>query len=303
MLRRKLTFHRWQDIEGRSPFVPHEAAEAIVQLTTADPHQAVFVDGDSTTVVLVYDTGTSNTPTKLQLLALRDPDNRPLQFGPGEPLGPIDMLAHRYPADVTHVEIWPDHLAGQDFHGNAPRLSRLSRYLRHTVSHFVSFEHLFQPDVADRLDDVRGQLRGVDIALTRPERVDHDRGLFSTLIPAVYGHNAPSVSVHVGMGRFGPRDRYLDAQTEAHIFEIAEHAQDLVDQLIVTGRSRRTGQSARVDLVNERLFAERQLPRSPQGGSMPETGATFNELEELHTQWSNDGTFATAVQAQAMRPR
>jgi hypothetical protein len=160
-------------------------------------------------------------PAKLQLLALRDPDNRPLQFGPGEPLGPIDMLAHRYPADVTHVEIRPDGLAGQDFHGNAPRLSRLSRYSVRKVTHFVSFEQLFQPDVAYRLDDVRGQLRGVDIALTRPERLDHNAGLFGTLIPAVYGRKAPSVSV-VGMGRFGPRDRYLDSETEAHIFEIAE---------------------------------------------------------------------------------
>lgn len=254
-------------------------------------------------MVLVHETGTATTPTKLQLLALRDPDNRPLQFGPGEPLGPIDMLAHRYPADVTHVEIWPDGLAGQDFHGNAPRLSRLSRYLRQKLSHFVTFEQLFQPDVADRLDDVRGQLRGVDIALTRPERLDQNPGLFGTLIPSVYGHSAPSVSVHVGMGRFGPRDRYLDAQTEAHIFEIAEHAQDLVDQLVITGRSRQTSHSARVDLVNERLFAERQLPRSPQGGSMPDDGATFDELEQLHAQWTSDGTFSAAVQAQAMRPR
>lgn len=303
MLHRKLTFHRWQDVNDRPPFVPHEAAEAVAQLISADPRQAVFVDGDSTTVVLVHEIGTAASPTKLQLLALRDPDNRPLQFGPGEPLGPIEMLAHRYPADVTHVEIWPDGLAGQDFHGNAPRLSRLSRYMRQKLSRFVTFEQLFQSDVADRLEDVRGQLRGVDIALTRPERLDQNPGLFGTLIPSVYGHSAPSVSVHVGMGRFGRRDRYLDAQTEAHIFEIAEHAQDLVDQLVITGRSRQTGQRARVDLVNERLFAERQLPRSPQGGSMPDADATFDELEQLHAQWSSDGTFSAAVQAQAMRPR
>ncbi len=303
MLRRRLTFYRWQAIRDRAPFVPHVAAQAVARLTSADPRQAVFLDGDSTTVVLVHETGTANSPTKLQLLALRDPDNRPLQFAPGEPLGPIDMLAHRYPADVTHVEIWPDGLAGQDFHGNAPRLSRLSRYLRQKVSHFVTFEQLFQPDVAARLDDIRGQLRGVDIALTRPERLDHDPGLFGTLIPSVYGHSAPSVSVHVGMGRFGPRDRYLDAQTEADIFEIAEHAQDLVDQLVIVGRSRQTGRSTRLDLVNERLFAERQLPRSPQGGSMPDAGATFDELEHIHAQWSTDGTFSAAVEAQAMRPQ
>jgi hypothetical protein len=213
------------------------------------------------------------------------------------------MLAHRYPADVTHVMIWPDGFASQDHHGHAPRLSRLSRYLGQKVSHFVSFDQLFQPDIADRLKDIRGQLRGIDIALTRPERLDRDAGVFETLIPAVYGHKAPSVSVHVGMGRFSPRDRYLDADTEAEIFEVAERAQDLVDQLIITGRSRRTGKSARVDLVNERLFEQRELPSGPEGGSMPNSDAVFQELEQLHSRWSQDGTLAAAVQAQAIRPR
>jgi hypothetical protein len=36
---------------------------------------------------------------------------------------------------------------------------------------------------------------------------------------------------------------------------------------------------------------------------MPDAGATFDELEQLHAQWSSDGTFSAAVQAQAMRPR
>lgn len=301
MLTRKLTFSRWQSIEDRAPFVPHEAAEAVVRLSATDPRQAVLTDGDSSTVVLVPDAGSATSPTKLQLLALRDPDNRPLQFGPGEPLGPIDMLAHRFPADLTHVELWPDGIACQDFHGNAPRLTRLSRYFRLKLTQFVVFEQLYQADLADRLEDVRGQLRRIELALTRPERLDVDAGLFGTLIPAVYGHRAPSVSVHIGMGRFGPRDRFLDAETEAQVFEIAERAHDLVDQLIITGRSRATGRSATVDLVNERLFAARQLPRSTAGGSMPDTTETHAAMEELYSQWSTDGTLAAAIRAQAMR--
>jgi hypothetical protein len=58
-----------------------------------------------------------------------------------------------------------------------------------------------------------------------------------------------------------------------------------------------------VDLVNERLFEQRELPSGPKGGSMPNRDAVFQELEQLHTRWSQDGTLAAAVQAQAIRPR
>ena len=50
-----------------------------------------------------------------------------------------------YPADVTHVMIWPDGIAAQDLHANAPRLGRLSFYLRQQVQAYVSFEPLYQP--------------------------------------------------------------------------------------------------------------------------------------------------------------
>jgi len=38
-----------------------------------------------------------------------------------------------YPSDVSHVMIWPDGIAAQDLHANAPRVGRLSFYLRHQV--------------------------------------------------------------------------------------------------------------------------------------------------------------------------
>ena len=298
MLRRKLMFSRWQSMENRPPFVPHETVAMLERLIATDPQAAVFED----TALLVVAPGTPTTPSKLQLLALRDPDNRPLQFGAGEPLGPIDMLAHRFPADLTHVMIWPGGFVSHDHHGHAPRLSRLSRFLRERPGHYVSFEQLYQPDIRDRLDDIRGRLRSVDIALTRPERVDQAAGMFQTLLPGIYGHRVPSVSVHLGVGRFSPRDRYLDAATEAQVLEAVEDAHEQLDQLKLTGKSRRTGKSMRVDLVNERLFEEQQLPTAPQAGSMPDSDAVFEALGQLYATWSADGTLDDAVQAQAIRP-
>lgn len=301
MLKRKLTFYRWLSVPNRPPFEPYAAAGGVAALVEQDPSTAILTEAEATTAVIVNSVGDPATPTRLQLLALRDPDNRPLQFGPGEPLAPIDMLADRYPADVTHVTLWPDGYAAQDFHGNAPRAGRLARYLRRQVDAFVNLEQLYQPDMLDRLDDIRGQLRGVDIALTRPEHVDQDPGVLGTLVPAVYGHRAPSVSVHVGMGRYGPRDRFLDAETEEAILATAERAQELVDSMVITGRSRTTGRSATVDLLNERLYVERELPRSQQGGSLPDAESAFAELEAAYRDLRDCGRLEEAVRAQAMR--
>ncbi len=301
MLTRKLTFFRWISLDDDQPFQPAAAGAAIAALNSDDPRAAILTEGEATTAVLVVDPGGQAAPTRLQVLALRDPDSRPLQFGPGEPLGPIEMLADRYPADVTHVVLWPDGVAVQEFHGNAPRMSRLARFLRRQVDALVSFEQLYQPDMLRRLEDIRGQFRGVDIALTKPEHVQEDPGVFETLIPAVYGQRAPSVTVHIGMGRYGPRDRYLDEQTEESVISVAERAHDLVDSLVITGRSRTTGRTASINLLNERLHVERELARSDQGGSMPDTGATFTAIDAAHRALSEDGTLDQAVQAQAMR--
>jgi len=300
---RKLTFYQWQPITGRQAFDPPTAAHVLAGRVAADPQSVIVVGSDTTTAVVVSSVGSAMEPTRFQLMALRDPDNRPLQFAPGEPLAPIDMLAHRYPADVTHVALWPDGYAAQDSYGHSPRLGRLSHYLRTQANAYVNFEQLYEPDMLARLQDIQGQLRGVDIALTRPEHVDQDPGVFETLIPAVYGSRAPSISVHLGMGRYGARDRYLDAQIEEATYSIAERAHELVDSMVITGRSRTSGRTERVNLLSERLGVERELPRSTQGGSMPDTDATFVALDEAYRDLRERQQLDRAIRAQMMRPR
>lgn len=65
---------------------------------------------------------------------------------------------------MTHVVLWPDGIAAQDVHSNAPRLGRLSFYLRRVMSAYVSFTPLYRPDMLDRLQRLRGQLRGIEVS-------------------------------------------------------------------------------------------------------------------------------------------
>jgi hypothetical protein len=301
MVARQLVFYRWCSVEGRPPFHYYEALQELDKKIEVDPDFAVVENNDVTTALEVIAPGSESEPGKAQLLALRNVDNRPSQWTPGGRPGPLPLLDGQYPADVTHVMIWPDGIAAQDLHANAPRLGRLSFYLRQQVSAYVSFDQLYQPDMLARLEQLRGQVRLVEITMTRPEYLGDDRGAFGTLVPAVFGPRAPSVSVHIGMGRRGPRDRFLDAATEEAIFEIAEDAHDQVDRLVIGGRNRVSGRSERVNLLNERLQEKVEVASRPDMLGLPDEAEVFQALSQAYRSFCTQGLFERAVQAQAMR--
>jgi len=303
MVVRQLVFSRWMSVNAKPAFVYDQALTELGNKIEGDPSFAVVENDEVTTAVTIMSPGSSTEPAKLQLLALRTTDNRPSQWRPGERLGPLPLQDDQYPADVTHVMIWPEGIAAQDLHVNAPRLGRLSFYLRHQVSAYVSFEPLYQPDMLERLQQLRGQLRLVEISMTRPEYIGNDRGAFGTLLPSVFGSRAPSVSVHIGMGRRGPRDRFLDDATEEAVFQIAESAHDQVDRLVIAGRNRTTGRSERVNLLSERLQEKVEIPSRPDVPALPDENDVFRGLQKAYVSFRSQGLFDRAVQAQAMRQR
>jgi hypothetical protein len=303
MVPRQLVFYKWSSVNTKPPFEYHHALKELHDKIEGDPQFAVMQNDDVTTAVEVVSSGTEARPGKLQLLALRDEDNRPSQWKPGEALSALSMPTDWYPSDVSHVMIWPDGIAAQDLHANAPRVGRLSFYLRHQVHAYVTFEPLYQPDMLARLQRLRGHLRGVEISLTRPEYVDPNRGTFGTLIPAIWGPQVPSISVHVGMGRRGPRDRFLDDATEESVFRIAENAHDFVDRLVVFGKNPETNLSERVNLLSERLQERVDIPARADAPALPVADLVFQGLEAAYQTFRGQGLFERAIQAQATRPR
>ncbi len=145
------------------------------------------------------------------------------------------------------------------------------------------------------------QTSHTQISMTRPEYLGEDRGAFGTLLPSVFGSRAPSVSVHIGMGRRGPRDRFLDGATEEAIFRIAEDAHDQVDRLVVAGRNQATGRVDRVNLLNERLQVATDIPARSDIPALPVEGAVFHQLQAAYQSFRSQGLFDRAVRAQAMQ--
>lgn len=303
MVARQLVFYKWSNANGKPAFEYHHALAELRDKIEGDPQFAVVQNDDVTTAVEGVSPGTETSPARLQLLALRDEDSRPSQWKPGESLKALSMPADSYPSDVSHVMIWPDHIAAQDLHANAPRLGRLSFYLRHQVHANVTFEPLYQPDMLVRLQQLRGRLRSVEISLTRPEYIDPTRGAFSTLVPAIWGPRVPSLSLHLGVGRRGPRDSFLDGATEEDIFRIAEDAHDTVDRLVIFGKNPTTNKTEKVNLLSERLQEKVEIPALADAPGLPVPHLAFEALEAAYRTFRDQNLFDRAIQAKATRPR
>ncbi|MBA3743182.1 hypothetical protein [Sporichthya sp.] len=301
MLQRRLVFERWSSLPGQDRFAPHDVCARLAARIAQDPEIALLQDREIATGIEVLRVGSDEEMSVIRLMALRTPDKRPLQWEPGTPLSPLQLLDRQYPADVTYMVLWPDGYAAQDLHGHAPRFGRLAHYLRKHLDEHVGFEPLFQPDTFARLMRMRGQLRRVEIAINKPEPPDLQPGAFRTLIPAVFGHTAPSVRVEIGVGRHSPRDRYLDLATEEAVIAMAQEGTDAVSSMTIKGRDPGTGASTTVNLLHERLQEVADLPRDTRVPGMPEMATTVTAFRDARQRLDESGELQNASIGQAFQ--
>ena len=70
---------------------------------------------------------------------------------------------------------------------------------------------------------------------------------------------------------------------------VAENASELVDRMVTVGRSRRTGRTVSLNLLNERLGDDVQLRPASDNSSLPEAAHAFEELERVHRDAQGSG--------------
>ncbi|MEU8242075.1 hypothetical protein AB0C07_27800 [Actinoplanes missouriensis] len=300
MLTRSLVFYRWSSEPLRPPFSPTETATRLRAEGIHDPEFLVLTGNEVTTAVNIIQEGGSSSPTRLQLLALRGDDQHPTQWQPGGPINTLPVLDGHYPADVTHVTLWPDGIAGQDLHKNAPRPGRLGHFLRTRMAEYVRFEPLYNPDMFEKLLRMRGGLRSVEIGISRPDYSVEDAGILETFFPQAFGPSAPSLRVKVGMGKHGARNKYLEQPLEDAALHAAENAHEIVDALIISGYDPALGKVDTINMLKQRLRVETDLPRDPGVPAIPEASATYAALDAAHDKFTTDGTFGRALRAQVI---
>jgi hypothetical protein len=296
MLKRRIIVGGWSSVYGQSAFDIVDVAAALTSLTTAD-----VVDEDYLTAVGFHEAPTASRPLKIQFLSLREYADRPLQYTPGQSLTAVPLPVGYYTADAAHMLIWPDGFFAYDHHGNSPRPGRLSHYLRRKLQRYVTFETYYDPHVVNQLQDIRGQMRTVEFGMADPDRVNQDRGAFGSLVPAVWGERTPSISVKIGMGRHRARNTYLDGAIEEEVLRIAESADQLVDTLIIAGRSRSTGRMTRLNLLKETLGEDVEISPAVADSSLPDPDHAFTEIQRIFNNLRESGALDTAVHARAIR--
>ncbi|WP_405673046.1 hypothetical protein OG848_25855 [Streptomyces canus] len=300
MLKRRLIFHRWGSVHGKPDFDPRDVAARLEAAIANDGDFAIFDAGDAVTAVEVVEVGVGDAPTNLRLFALRGADNRPFKWDSAGSVSPISLRDHEYPADVSHVSLWPDGICAHDYAKEVPRISRLSLFLRRKMNSHVKFDALYREDMLDKLKAMKGQMRSVEVAMTQ-RHADASGGVFGTLVPESFGRKAPSIRFNLGMGRYGPRDRYLDGETEEQVFALAEQADDFVSNMIIRGRNRNSERVETINLLHERLQVETQFRQSSSVPSMPDPGEVFLALDQAYKEFQREGKLASAVQGQKMR--
>jgi hypothetical protein len=301
MLKRRLIFHRWGSVLGRADFDPRDTAARLLREIDQDGDFAILDDGDAVTAVEVVDIGGGDSPTNLRLFALRGANDRPFKWDSAGSVSPISLGAHEYPADVSHVSLWPDGVCAHDYAKNVPRISRLSHFLRRKMRDYVRFDALYREDMLEKLKAMQGQIRSVEVAMSQRHAGESTGGVFGTLLPENFGEKAPSIRFSLGMGRYGPRDRYLDGETEEQVFALAEQADDFVSNMVIRGKNQHSGRVETVNLLHERLQVEAEFHGSRTVSSMPEPHEVFLALDNAYKEFQRDGRIASAVQGQNMR--
>lgn len=278
MIKRTLVLGAWHAGRGQAPTLT-ELGRSIRDFVEQGPEASVLNVGDHRTAVVVHQIPTTVTePLKLQLFSLRDPSGMPVRYTPGQPLEDFKLEDGTFAGDVAHVTLWADGWIGQDWYRDVPRVTRLCEYLRKQLNVRIETTSLYDSDLADDLNDIRGQLRTVAIS-NNPRHPQDYKGTFATLVPSAFGSKAPSFSINLGMGRFGPRDQYLPEQLSDAVYEEIERGLDQFDSFVVSGRSRNTGKVVTINLLKRRIGDQVELPPSDGMPGLPDPDATFSALQ------------------------
>lgn len=297
MIRRKLTFSAWQPALANRDFDRVAAATALEALPQAD---AILRHDGAMTSVVIREVGSGTKPTVFQVLALHDEADRPNTWEFGQPAKTITLPSGTYTAFITHVVLWPGHVAGHDMWANAPGLGRLSLFISQRTDERVMFRPLFDPSLRERLDDLRGW-RGVDIAIHDPEKRQAAKRL--GLLGGLLSTKVPTFHITMGMGRKGPRDAYLDPEVADQLLGEIDHAEELFDGLIIRGHSKTEKTKAgnpkliEINLLTERLHEVANLTADTSATNLPDAAETVEELTRVRRKMDNDGRLGKALEA------
>lgn len=291
-LSRRVVFYGWEDVEGTPAFERVRGARAIENLP--DAAWALEEADGFVTGAIVDRPGTANAPTCLRFFRLRSGDDLPHVLNARHQASPLQLAQNEAVTDWTHVVIWPDHFAAHDSRRDAPTLSRLRTYLHERGNEHVRFFPLYDRSLIDQLDEL-DDIKALDIKfqVSEAEQLDEaDRqGMIGGLLAVGHDADAVTVETRVSVGR--SRARYLSQRIRGEVHELAEHAEDILDKLVITGV--RDGQTVEIDVLRRRLDDDVRVRRSRRLGNAPDPNMMYSAILDSRRDIEADGRLGRAV--------
>lgn len=200
--------------------------------------------------------------------------------------------------EAVHVAFYPDNIVGADFNFYGPRMSRLSRYLRHQdPSLDVEFDPLLRADVANQLAKLRDvrvlQLRArTSIADTLARA---DRSLSDAFRAAAAAGSAEVVDITLSMKPHSRRS--LGDQMLGVVRRLAgmPDLRESASAFVVRGFSNETGQVEEVDILRDQLIASKQIVRVHPRGRALDSDSAFRAIAEAHDELGDQLRAAMAI--------
>jgi hypothetical protein len=274
-LHRRIVVYGWEDHDGFPEFDRPRAGRSIEGLP--DGAWALEEDDGFVTGAVIDRVGSRSAPTCLRFFRLRSGDDLPHVLNARHEASPLQLERNEAITDWTHVVIWPDHFAAHDSRRDAPSLARLATYFRERANQRVRFFPLYDRSLIDQLDSL-DEFKALDIKfqLSRAEQLEpaDQAGMLGGLIAVGQDADAVTVETRVSVGQ--SRAQRLSQRLRGEVHELAQHAEEILDKLVITGE--RDGRTVTIDVLRRRLDDDVRVRRSRTLGNAPEPDAMYRSI-------------------------
>lgn len=251
MAERQVVFYACRDIEGKPAFDPVAALEPINELEDDDWR---VPDGDSDLAVIVDKIGSKTTPSRLRLLRIRS--DAPSKLTALRELTPVEVAENEAITEFTWAMLWPDGFLAGVSSRDAPPHKRLATYFRETSGQETHIVNLFQPDILDKLKELREHgLRRVQLKLSNSEakQLEEDEGAkgFHNILKANRASKAATIGIDLSVGRSGAK-AILSNKIGKSAVVVAEDFIDGVESMHIRGYDK-NGTVRELNMKQERI--------------------------------------------------
>ena len=297
MLKRRGVVARWEPRRGTPADTFTQVMGAKIQELSNDPKALIYADS---LAIKVDHLGPSMA--RARFMSLRDESNSPIQFDPTADLSPITIAPGCYIADAMHLIFALERDGGFvafDRHRGGPTLGELSEYFNDFLKLPIIFSSLYNRSLASDLEDMKGNLRRIEIGFTATELPDTRRlGFFSSAIPAGWGEKVATYGVTLGVGR--SRQAVLPSDMQEAAIQLTADADEILDRMKIWGRRRSTGNVDELNILRRRIGEHLEFKPSTAGPNMPDPSDAYEKIHAMFQRYQHSGALNDALQARAI---